>query len=91
MPDLPNHLPIQPTPFMGREKEVAAVLQQLMRGDVRLVTLMGQGGVGKTRIALHVAEQVRAHFANGVWFVSLAPISGPDLVIPTITQTVLAT
>jgi predicted ATPase/DNA-binding CsgD family transcriptional regulator len=87
MPDLPNHLPIQPTPFMGREKEVAAVLHQLLREDVRLVTLTGPGGVGKTRMALHVAGQVRAHFANGVWFVLLAPISDPDLVIPTIAQT----
>ena len=87
MPDLSNHLPIQPTPFIGREKEVAAVLHQLVREDVRLVTLTGPGGVGKTRMALHVAEQVRAHFADGVWFVSLAPISDPDLVIPTIAQT----
>jgi predicted ATPase/DNA-binding CsgD family transcriptional regulator len=87
MPDLTNHLPIQPTPFIGREKEVAAVLQELLREDVRLVTLTGPGGVGKTRMALHVAEQLRAHFADGVWFVSLAPISDPDLVIPTIAQT----
>src|SRR5438105_3239355 len=84
MPDLLNHLPIQPTPFIGREKEVAAVLHQLSREDVRLVTLTGPGGVGKTRIALHVVGQLHAHFAYGVWFVSLAPISDPDLVIPTI-------
>jgi predicted ATPase/DNA-binding CsgD family transcriptional regulator len=87
MLDLPNHLPIQPTPFLGREKEVAAVQHQLLREDVRLVTLTGPGGVGKTRVALHVAEQVRAHFADGVWFVSLAPINDPDLVIPTTAQT----
>jgi predicted ATPase/DNA-binding CsgD family transcriptional regulator len=86
MPDLPNHLPIQPTPFIGREKEVAAVLHELLREDVRLVTLTGPGGVGKTRMALYVAEQLRAHFADGIWFVSLAPISDPDLVIHTITQ-----
>src|SRR5438132_9359930 len=87
MPDLPNHLPIQPTPFIGREKEVAAVQHLLLREDVRLVTLTGPGGVGKTRMALHVAEPLRAHFADGVWFVSLTPISDPDLVIPTIAQT----
>src|SRR5436853_325547 len=87
MPDLPNHLPIQPTPFIGREKEVAAVLHELLHEDMRLVTLTGLGGVGKTRMALHVAEQVRAHFTDGVWFISLAPISDPDLVIPTIAQT----
>jgi predicted ATPase/DNA-binding CsgD family transcriptional regulator len=87
MPDLTNHLPIQLTPFIGREKEVAAVLHALSREDVRLVTLTGLGGVGKTRMALYVAEQLRPHFADGIWFVSLAPISDPDLVIPTIAQT----
>src|SRR5947207_2910326 len=85
--DFPPHLPIQPTPFIGREKEVDAVQHLLLREDVRLVTLTGPGGMGKTRMALHVAEQLRAHFADGVWFVSLAPISDPDLVIPTIAQT----
>ena len=85
--DFPPHLPIQPTPFIGREKEVDAVHHLFLREDVRLVTLTGPGGVGKTRMALHVAEQLRAHFADGVWFVSLAPISDPDLVIPTIAQT----
>ena len=85
--DFPPHLPIQPTPFIGREKEVDAVHHLLLREDVRLVTLTGPGGVGKTRMALHVAEQLRANFADGVWFVSLAPISDPDLVIPTIAQT----
>jgi predicted ATPase/DNA-binding CsgD family transcriptional regulator len=86
MPDLINHLPIQLTPFIGREKEVVAVLHALLREDVRLVTLTGPGGVGKTRMALCVAEQLRPHFADGVWFVPLAPISDPDLVIPTIAQ-----
>jgi len=85
--DFPPHLPIQPTPFIGREKEVDAVHHLFLREDVRLVTLTGPGGVGETRMALHVAEQLRAHFADGVWFVSLAPISDPDLVIPTIAQT----
>ena len=85
--DFPPHLPIQPTPFIGREKEVDAAHHLFLREDVRLVTLTGPGGVGKTRMALHVAEQLRAHFADGVWFVSLAPISDPDLVIPTIAQT----
>jgi predicted ATPase len=85
--DFPPHLPIQPTPFIGRDKEVDALHHLLLREDVRLVTLTGPGGVGKTRIALHIAEQLRAHFADGVWFVSLAPISDPDLVIPTIAQT----
>ena len=83
----PNNLPLQPTPFIGREREVDAVGQLLLREDVHLVTLTGPGGVGKTRLALQVAAEVSEHFTDGTWFVSLAPISDPDLVIPTITQT----
>jgi predicted ATPase/class 3 adenylate cyclase len=83
----PNNLPIQPTPFIGREKEVHAVQQKLLRQDVHLVTLTGPGGVGKTRLALQVAAESSEHFADGTWFVSLAPLTDPNLVIPTIIQT----
>jgi len=83
----PNNLPIQPTAFMGREKEVAAVQQQLLRHDVRLLTLTGPGGVGKTRLALQVAAEASERFADGTWFVSLAPVSDPELVLPTIALT----
>jgi predicted ATPase/class 3 adenylate cyclase len=83
----PNNLPIQPTPFIGREKEVDAVQQKLLRQDVRLVTLTGPGGVGKTRLALQVAAESSEHFADGTWFVSLAPLTDPNLVIPAIIQT----
>ena len=82
-----NNLPIQPTAFIGREKEVAAVQQQLLRRDVRLLTLTGPGGVGKTRLGLQAAAELSEHFADGTWFVSLAPTSDPDLVIPAIAQT----
>jgi len=81
-----NNLPIQSTPFIGREKEVNAVQQLLLRKDVRLVTLTGPGGVGKTRLALQIAAELSEHFTDGTWLVSLAPISDPDLVIPAITQ-----
>ena len=83
----PNNLPLQPTPFLGREKEVHAVQQLLLRESSRLVTLTGPGGVGKTRLGLQVAAELAEHFPDGTWFVSLAPISDPDLVIPTISQT----
>jgi len=82
----PNNLPLQPTPFLGREKEIHALQELLLRESSRLVTLTGPGGVGKTRLGLQVAAELAEHFPDGTWFVSLAPISDPDLVIPTISQ-----
>ena len=81
-----HNLPAQLTPLIGREHEVAAACTLLRCPEVRLVTLTGTGGVGKTRLALQVAADVLDEFADGVSFVSLAPISDPDLVIPTIAQ-----
>jgi predicted ATPase/class 3 adenylate cyclase/DNA-binding CsgD family transcriptional regulator len=83
----PNNLPVQPTPFLGREHEVAAIRDLLGRSDMRLVTLTGPGGTGKTRLALQVAAEVSERFKSGVFFVNLAPISDPALVVPTIAQT----
>ena len=83
----PNNLPVQLTPLIGREKEVAAVQHLLQREDVRLVTLTGPGGTGKTRLGLQVAAELSDLFADGVYFVNLAPLSDPELVVPTIAQT----
>jgi predicted ATPase len=83
----PNNLPVQPTPFLGREQEVAAIADLLRREDVRLVTLTGPGGTGKTRLGLQVAADLSDLFASGVFFVSLAPISDPALVVPLIAET----
>ncbi len=80
-------LPVQFTPFIGREQEVAAVAHLLRREEVRLLTLTGPGGIGKTRMALQVAAELSEVFPEGVYFVNLAPISDPDLVVPTIAQT----
>ena len=82
----PNNLPIQPTAFIGREKEVAAVAARLCREEVRLVTLTGPGGTGKTRLGLQVVAEVSDRFADGVFFVDLAPLSDPELVISAIAQ-----
>jgi len=82
-----HNLPIQPTPFIGREKVVASVQQHLLRPEVCLLTLTGPGGVGKTRLGLQVAAEASDQFPDGTWFVSLAPLSDPDLVIPTIAET----
>jgi predicted ATPase len=82
-----HNLPAQVTALIGREQEVAAVCALLRRPQVRLVTLTGTGGVGKTRLGLEVATNLLDDFADGVCFVPLAPISDPDLVVATIAQT----
>ncbi len=82
-----ENLPRQLTTFIGREREVNAVRTILQRPEVRLVTLTGTGGVGKSRLGLKIAAELLDDFADGVYFVSLASISDPDLVIPTIAET----
>jgi predicted ATPase/DNA-binding CsgD family transcriptional regulator len=81
------NLPAQLTSLIGREQELQAVCSHLRQPEVRLVTLTGPGGVGKTRLAMQVAADLLDAFADGVCFVPLAPISDPDLVPPTIAQT----
>ncbi len=83
----PHNLPVQPTPFLGREQEVTSVCGLLRRPEVRLVTLTGPGGIGKTRLGLQVAAELADQFADGVFLVPLAPVSDPEQVIPTIAQT----
>jgi predicted ATPase/DNA-binding CsgD family transcriptional regulator len=81
-----HNLPAQLTSLIGREQEVAAACTLLRQSEVRLLTLTGTGGVGKTRLGLQVATELLGDFADGVCFVSLAPLSDPELVLPTITH-----
>ena len=84
----PTNLPVQPTPLIGRERELAAVAELVSRADVRLVTLTGPGGSGKTRLALQGAAELVEDFPQGVYFVALEPIADLALVLPTIAQTI---
>jgi predicted ATPase/class 3 adenylate cyclase len=83
----PNNLPVQPTPLIGREQEVTAIGQLLSQEDVRLLTLTGPGGMGKTRLGLQVAAELSDLFPGGVFFVDLSALRNPKLVVPTIAQT----
>src|SRR5215208_3037649 len=82
----PNNLPMQPTPLVGREREVEDVRGRLLAPEVRLLTLTGPGGTGKTRLALQAAADLLEEFVDGVFFVALATISDPTLVVPTVAQ-----
>ena len=81
-PPLPAsaRLPAPPTRLVGREQDVAAVCELMLRPEVRLVSLTGPGGVGKTRLAIAVAEELAAGFADGAAFVDLAPVRDLELV-----------
>ncbi|MDQ4024595.1 MAG: DUF4062 domain-containing protein, partial [Actinomycetota bacterium] len=76
----PAPLPVPPTPFLGREAEVAELAGYLERDDIRLLTLLGPGGIGKTRLAIETARRVADEFPGGTYFVPLAPLREPQLV-----------
>ena len=79
---LETNLPMQLTPLVGREAEIAHVSAMIEREGARLVTLTGPGGTGKTRLALAVAAEALDSFPDGVWFVDLAPLTDPAQVLP---------
>ena len=83
----PTNLPAQATPLVGRTSELERIHAVLEDDEIRLVTLTGPGGTGKTRLALHAAAQAVELFPNGVWFVALEAVQDPALVLPTIAQT----
>jgi predicted ATPase/DNA-binding SARP family transcriptional activator len=83
----PRHnLPVQTTPFVGREKELATIEARLSDPDCRLLTLVGPGGSGKTRLALEAAMGRVEEYEHGVYFVSLAPLRSVDGIVPTVAQ-----
>ncbi len=82
-----SNLPVSRTGFVGREKEAAAAGELLLRPDVRLVTVTGPGGIGKTRLAVEVASTLSEKFPGGAYFVSLSPLSDPGLIAAVIAQT----
>ncbi|MCA9880082.1 MAG: helix-turn-helix domain-containing protein, partial [Thermomicrobiales bacterium] len=79
-------VPAPPTPLIGRDVESAAALATLLDPQVRLLTLVGPGGVGKTRLALELARRAAAAFPDGVSFVDLAPVRNPDFLHDAIAQ-----
>jgi predicted ATPase/class 3 adenylate cyclase/Tfp pilus assembly protein PilF len=82
-----NNLPLQPTPLIGREKEVFEVCDLLRGHETRLVTLTGPGGIGKTRLALQVAADLLEDFSDGAFFASLATLSEAELFLPAVAET----
>ncbi|MCB0208690.1 MAG: AAA family ATPase [Anaerolineae bacterium] len=90
--ELPHNLPTQATPFMGRETELARVTQRLSDIDCRLLTLVGPGGIGKTRLALQAAQHITQYqfiaFLHGIYFVPLASVKSVDLLASTIADTI---
>src|SRR5262249_38314946 len=81
-------LPLEQTPLIGRDRELSDLLGLVSTS--RLVTLTGVGGCGKTRLAVEAARELLPSFADGAWFVSLASLADPELVEPTIAQTLNA-
>lgn len=85
----PRHnLPTQVTPIIGREAELTELTQLLIDPQVRLITILGAGGMGKTRLALEVGSSALDRFEHGVYFVSLAPLQSAEAVVPAVAKVV---
>lgn len=84
---IPNNLPAIRGQIVGREKEIVAIKQFLGRDDVRLVTLTGFGGIGKTTLAIHAAHAMLKSFPGGVFFIDLGVVTDPELILPAIAKT----
>jgi predicted ATPase/serine/threonine protein kinase len=83
----PSNFPVPRTGFVGREKEAVGAKELLLRQDVRLVTVTGPGGIGKTRLAVELASGLTEWFPGGIYFVPLSPLRDPSLIASVIVQT----
>lgn len=83
-----TNLPVLPTPLIGRQREVEELSQLLRDSLCRLLTLVGPGGVGKTRLAIETASQVQGIFADGVYFVPLAPVNTTRFIVPVVADAI---
>ena len=79
-----DNLPIPPTPFVGRQAELQEIAARLANPNYRLITLLGPGGIGKTRLAIQAASVQRSHFQHGVCFVSMASLRSGQPILPSI-------
>ena len=86
LPEPPLRLPPQFTPFVGRQRELSRIAQQLDHPDCRLLTLVGPGGVGKTRLALQTGRERHGHYRDGIAFVALAPLHSREQLLPALAQ-----
>jgi predicted ATPase/DNA-binding SARP family transcriptional activator len=84
---IPANLPAYLAPFVGREREIADVANLLLQQEVRMLTLTGAGGTGKTRLAVRAAAELRGRFEHGVFFIDLSPLREPAQVIPAVAST----
>ena len=84
-----TNLPVPATPFLGRERELGDVVELLVRDDVRLLTMTGPGGTGKTRLALQAAAEASGEFPDGIWWVGLAPLRDARLLVTSLAQVLM--